>query len=39
VYNVVKARGMDVTFVTNAQTDDEARSLLRELGLPMRKAQ
>jgi large subunit ribosomal protein L5 len=37
--NVVKARGMDVTFVTSAQTDDEARSLLRELGLPMKKAQ
>ena len=31
---VVKTRGMDVTFVTSAQTDDEARSLLRELGLP-----
>lgn len=35
---VVKTRGMDVTFVTTAQTDDEARSLLRELGLPMKKA-
>jgi large subunit ribosomal protein L5 len=37
--NVVKTRGMDVTFVTSAHTDDEARSLLRELGLPMKKAQ
>jgi large subunit ribosomal protein L5 len=34
---VVKARGMDVTFVTSAQTDDEARFLLRELGMPFRK--
>lgn len=36
--NVVKTRGMDITFVTSAQTDDEARSLLRELGLPMKKS-
>jgi large subunit ribosomal protein L5 len=35
---VVKTRGMDVTFVTSAKTDDEARSLLRELGLPMKKS-
>lgn len=35
--NVVKTRGMDITFVTSAKTDDEARSLLRELGLPMKK--
>jgi large subunit ribosomal protein L5 len=34
---VTKARGMDITFVTSAATDDEARFLLRELGLPMRK--
>lgn len=34
---VTKTRGMDVTFVTSAQTDDEARFMLRELGLPMRK--
>jgi large subunit ribosomal protein L5 len=38
VDKVVKTRGMDVTFVTSATTDDEARSLLRELGLPMRKS-
>jgi large subunit ribosomal protein L5 len=38
VDNVVKTRGMDITFVTSAQTDDEARSLLREIGLPMKKA-
>ena len=35
--NVVKTRGMDITFVTSAKTDDEARALLRELGLPMKK--
>ena len=32
-----KVRGMDITFVTSAATDEEARFLLRELGLPMRK--
>jgi len=36
--NVVKTRGMDITFVTSAKTDDEARSLLRELGLPMKRS-
>lgn len=34
---VTKTRGMDITFVTSALTDDEARFMLRELGLPMRK--
>jgi len=34
---VVKARGMDITFVTTAQTDEEARFLLTQLGLPLRK--
>ena len=34
---VTKTRGMDITFVTTAQTDEEARALLRELGLPLRK--
>jgi large subunit ribosomal protein L5 len=34
---VDKARGMNVTFVTTARTDDEARSLLAHLGLPFRK--
>ena len=38
VDKVVKTRGMDITFVTSAQTDDEARALLRELGLPLRKS-
>ena len=37
VDKVVKARGMDVTFVTSAKTDEEARVMLLELGLPFRK--
>lgn len=39
VDKVVKTRGMDITFVTSAQTDEEAKALLRELGLPLRKPQ
>jgi large subunit ribosomal protein L5 len=39
VDNVVKTRGMDITIVTTAQTDEEARALLREIGLPFRKPQ
>jgi large subunit ribosomal protein L5 len=31
---VVKTRGMDITIVTTAQIDDEARELLRSLGFP-----
>lgn len=34
---VNKIAGMDITFVTNAQTDKEAKSLLGELGLPFKK--
>ena len=34
-----KIRGMDVTFVTTAKTDDEARALLTKLGLPFRPAE
>jgi large subunit ribosomal protein L5 len=30
-------RGLEVTFVTSARTDDEARALLTELGFPFRK--
>jgi len=29
--------GMDITFVTSAETDKEAKSLLSELGLPFKK--
>ena len=35
---VEKVRGMDITLVTTAQTDEEARELLRLLGLPLREA-
>jgi large subunit ribosomal protein L5 len=35
---IVKTRGMDITFVTSGKTDDEARFLLREIGLPLKKA-
>jgi large subunit ribosomal protein L5 len=33
---VDKTRGMNVTLVTDAKTDEEARSLLRHLGMPFR---
>jgi large subunit ribosomal protein L5 len=32
-----KVRGLEVTFVTTARTDDEARALLAELGFPWKK--
>ncbi|MCU1455949.1 MAG: ribosomal protein [Actinomycetia bacterium] len=31
-------RGMDITIVTTARTDDEGRALLRALGFPFRRA-
>jgi large subunit ribosomal protein L5 len=34
---VNKIAGMDITFVTTADTDKEAKSLLTELGLPFKK--
>lgn len=34
---VKKINGMDITFVTTANTDKEAKSLLGELGLPFKK--
>ncbi len=34
---VNKISGMDITFVTSAATDKEAKSLLSELGLPFKK--
>ena len=34
---VNKISGMDITFVTSAGTDKEAKSLLNELGLPFKK--
>jgi len=32
-------RGMDITIVTSARTDDEGRALLRSLGFPFRRDQ
>ncbi|RME89430.1 MAG: 50S ribosomal protein L5 [Anaerolineae bacterium] len=32
-----KLRGMEITIVTTAQTDDQARALLQLLGMPFRK--
>ena len=32
-----KLRGLEVTFVTSARSDDESRALLTELGFPFRK--
>lgn len=34
---VNKIMGMDITFVTNTESDEEARALLTEFGLPFRK--
>jgi large subunit ribosomal protein L5 len=34
---VNKIQGMDITFVTTAETDKEAKALLTELGLPFKK--
>ncbi|MFC4765937.1 50S ribosomal protein L5 [Effusibacillus consociatus] len=33
-----KVRGMDIVFVTTAQTDEEARELLAQLGMPFRQS-
>ena len=33
---VDKVRGMDIVFVTSSKTDEEARELLRLLGMPFR---
>lgn len=32
-----KIRGMDITFVTTAESDEEGRALLTQLGMPFRK--
>jgi large subunit ribosomal protein L5 len=37
--NVSKVRGMDITFVTTAQNDDEGRALLAAFGFPFRRQQ
>ena len=36
--DVEKVRGMDIIFVTTAKTDEEARELLRLLGMPFAQA-
>src|SRR6478609_1093248 len=36
---VEKTRGMNVTFVTTAQTDEESKLLLQYMGMPFRAAQ
>lgn len=33
---VSKVRGLDITFVTTAETDEEARELLKEFGVPFK---
>jgi large subunit ribosomal protein L5 len=35
---VNKISGMDISFITSAKTDKEAKSLLSELGLPFKKS-
>ncbi|EKB55004.1 MULTISPECIES: 50S ribosomal protein L5 [Facklamia] len=35
--NVDKVRGMDIVFVTTANTDEESHALLKELGMPFKK--
>lgn len=37
VDKVDKIRGMNITFVTSAKTDEEGRALLTHLGMPFRK--
>jgi large subunit ribosomal protein L5 len=39
VDNVKKHIGVDITIVTSANTDDEARDLLRLLGMPFRRVE
>ena len=39
VENVKKTMGLDVTIVTSAETDDEARELLKLLGMPFRRVE
>ena len=37
VDNIDRVRGMDITIVTSAKTDDEGRALLRGLGFPLKE--
>lgn len=36
--NIDQIRGMDVSIVTTAKTDEEGRALLREMGMPFRES-
>jgi large subunit ribosomal protein L5 len=38
IESIDRVRGMDITIVTSARTDEEARALLTRLGLPLRKS-
>ena len=37
-WEIVKIFGMEITFVTSAQTDEEAYALLSKFGLPFKNA-
>jgi large subunit ribosomal protein L5 len=37
VENNKRQMGLDITFVTSAETDDEAREMLKLLGMPFRR--
>jgi large subunit ribosomal protein L5 len=39
VENVKKTMGLDITIVTTAESDDEARELLKLLGMPFRRVE
>ncbi len=39
VENVKKTMGLDITIVTTADTDEEGRELLRQLGMPFRRSE
>lgn len=39
VENVKKTMGLDITIVTTAQTDEEGRELLKQLGMPFRRSE
>ena len=38
IEHVEKIRGMDIAFVTTAKSDEEARELLKQMGMPFRQA-
>jgi large subunit ribosomal protein L5 len=39
VENNKRSMGLDITFVTSAETDDEAREMLKLLGMPFRRVE